>query len=101
MTLTEIKELAVKHEWEVVIHSHSSSAVVFKKGSVKIYVWYKKQEIETEIYHPKSKRYTNLVRTDYTPELLEKIFKNPRTHTGVGIYKTNDITKKNSTKAIS
>ena len=102
MTPTEIRKLAKKYQWEETICSETFTTIGFKKNSIKIHIFYgKRQEIETEIWHPKSKKYTSLVRPGLSSALLEAVFQNPRSHTNVGRYKTpNDITKKLKTSKL-
>lgn len=90
MTITGIKELAKKYKWKPDTVNLEKSLMNFIKGDIVISVFYKKKTVETQIYHPKSKGWTTLIRPDYTDEMLVEVFKDPRAHTGKGYYATSD-----------
>lgn len=98
MEINEIRKLAKKFGWTEYSFWPTFSIVHFSKDGVNLTVKYGVlSEVVTEIYHPKSKAWTTLVRAGCDKELLEKVFDNPRVHTKKGKY---DNTKKSKAKKL-
>jgi hypothetical protein len=88
MTMEEaIKKLAKKHEWHEIENVRDPYMVAFSKiidgRPARINVWPIRMTVGTYITHPKQGK-TQLFRKYVTPAEMEKIFKNPRQHTGKG-----------------
>lgn len=81
----KIKKLAKVHGWNEHEHQENICMYSFVKGDARINVYYSKMTVATCINHPnKGKSQLFRRRVDYG--LLEKIFSNPRIHTGIGYY---------------
>lgn len=83
--LPDIKKLAKKHKWEELEHQENICLISYKKGDDRINVYYSRMTVGTAINHPKKGK-TQLFRKHVEIKLLEKLFINPRTHTGLGYY---------------
>ncbi len=81
----EIRKLGRKHGWEVVSHQKDKFMLSFVKSFQKINVYYTKMTVATCIEHPKKGK-TQLFRKDVGMGVLEKLFIDPRYHTGTGYY---------------
>ncbi len=81
----EIRKLARRHGWEVLEHKKDTSSLSFTKECERITVYYSERTVVTFIKHP-VKGYTQLFRKDVGLGVLEKLFINPRFHSGVGRY---------------
>jgi len=79
----KILELAKKNGYETVDWDETNSTLLFKKEKTLISVYYKKESVVTIITHPIKGR-SKLVRKNVTINDLNKIFLNPRVHTGKG-----------------
>jgi len=87
----KIKHLAKKYGWKRILNGGHESILVFdrmvegKREELAVYPNAKKVNVtvETIIIHPRMGK-TKLVRKDINRIVLEKIFQNPRYHTGRG-----------------
>ena len=83
--LDKIKIIAKKHGWRMIDHQPKIYLLSFGKENDRINVYYSKMTVGTCLDHPKKGK-TQLYRKRVGQLLLEKIFKNPRTHTNKGYY---------------
>lgn len=84
--LKEVRKIAAKFAWHEIAHQADIYMVSFTCApGVRINVYYSKMTVATCVNHPKKGK-TQLFRKHVTFAMLEKIFKNPRLHTGVGYY---------------
>ena len=84
MTVTEeIQEIAESNGWELHPNQPTEHAVRFVKNYYMIDVWPSKMTVGTYLKHPRQGK-TQLFRRNVSYKLLERIFKNPRQHTGIG-----------------
>lgn len=79
----EIIQLAKKNGWWLYSTQPNICLLIFKKKDQQINVYYSKMTVATVLNHPKQGR-QQLYRKDVTRQELEKLFKNPRQHTGKG-----------------
>lgn len=80
-----IIRMAGLNGWGLFDFQAKNKMLSFKKNDDRINVWYSKMTIGTCLMHPKKGK-TQLFRKNVSLELLEKIFTNPRHHTGKGYY---------------
>lgn len=109
MDVTQIKQIAARNgSWKMVYRS--GKKIVFRKrfafgvnteGDIKITVYPRLMSVDTEMFHPKSGKYTCLERTNVDEKLLGLIFHWPRIHTDRGTYKKYDTPKKTTVKKLS
>lgn len=85
MTIGRIKELASKHGWKLLCHQENSYMLSFQKPEMRINVYYTKMTVTTCINHPRQGK-TQLFRRNVDNKLMDKIFENPRIHTGLGYF---------------
>ena len=87
---TKIIHLGKKHGWYFYDHQKNLCMLSFTKVkdslNMRINVYYSKMIVATCINHPKIGK-SQLFRKKVSIKLLEKIFINPRVHTGIGYYK--------------
>lgn len=82
----KIINLAEKYNWRLTLHQEEQLKLRFTKNKNDIIdVWYSKMTVGTTINHPKGRK--TLFRKRVNLDLLEKIFNNPRQHTGAGYFK--------------
>ena len=84
----KIDELAAKHGYTPIDFQENIGLVSYSKDGVRINVYLTTMTVGTCLVHPK-KQATQLFRKDVDLKALEKIFVNPRVHTGKGYYKKN------------
>lgn len=60
--------------------------LIFVRNDVQVNVYYSKMTVGTALHHPK-RGATQLFRRCVSLNELERIFKNPRIHTGKGYYR--------------
>ena len=82
----EIMALAKRHGWKLEQEQKGIGLLVFVKDDKQVNVYTTKMTVGTALTHPKQGK-TQLFRRDVSMQLLDKIFDNPRVHTGIG-YKT-------------
>lgn len=85
MDKKDIIDMAAKHGWDLFKESIPTYELTFVKQGMKITVWYSKMTVGTCIDHPKKGK-TQLFRKLVSKNLLNKLFENPRHHTGAGYY---------------
>jgi hypothetical protein len=85
MTPEAIMALAHKHGWRLITQQQPNRMISFKKKDVRVNVYYTKMTVGTCLKHP-TKGKTQLFRKNISIKGMEEIFKNPRTHTGIGYY---------------
>lgn len=87
----DIKKMAKKYEWEFLEYQKEIGLLSFHKiyqeNHARINIYVTKMTVGTCITHPKWGK-TQLFRRGVNFTLLEKIFSNPRLHTGKGYYTT-------------
>jgi len=87
MQVSKLKTMAASHGWDFLDHQESIGLVSFSKliddYKARVNIYCTKMTVATCIKHPKSGK-TQMFRKRVTSELMEKIFKNPRVHTGKG-----------------
>ena len=87
--LTEISgkvtDIARSHKYVIDDWQANTGTIIFTNGNVKIVVYLTTMTVATCIKHPKKGK-TQLFRRNVSFDELEKLFKNPRTHTGKGYY---------------
>jgi len=81
-----IIKLGGKYGWEHVDTQKNPPVVSFRRKGVRVNVYYTKMTVGTCLDHPTKKK-TQLFRKNVSMGQLEKIFDNPRVHTGKGYYK--------------
>lgn len=83
----KVKQLAEKHDWNYLCYQKDSGMISFHKiidsSFARINIYLTKMTVATCLKHPRQGK-TQMFRKFVSMELLEKIFKNPRTHTGRG-----------------
>lgn len=84
-----VADLAAKHGWSGMIHQPENLMLSFFKGEkenrTRVNVYYTTMTVGTALKHP-TKGKTQLFRRNVSPAMLERILKNPRTHTQRGYY---------------
>lgn len=87
MSPKDLKIQAEHHGWQEIPNVKDPYMISFAKTlygkPARINVWHEKMTVGTALTHPKQGR-TQLFRRYVTPKEMEKIFKNPREHTGKG-----------------
>lgn len=82
-----ILRLAKKHQWDFLEEQPGIGLISFSKifggHPARINVYTTKMTVGTAIHHPKQGK-TQMFRRDVSLELLDKLFENPRQHTGKG-----------------
>ena len=81
----EIMHLARDCGYELLMVNEPTNMLRFTNGREQINVYVGTMTVTTELKHPEKGK-TQLHRRNVSMELLEKIFKNPRQHTGRGYY---------------
>jgi len=83
------RQLAIKYRWREIDHWPGQGKIRFRKGVDNILdYWYTTDTVGTIITHRKVGR-KQLFRK-YIGRYLEKIFIDPRSHTGEGYYQKNE-----------
>ena len=87
MKRSDITALAKKHGWRFYDYQDNIGMVSYRKligqSLARINVYLTKMTVGTSLEHPKHGK-TQMFRKRVSPKLLEKIFINPRVHTGQG-----------------
>lgn len=86
MTNDEIIKIAESHKWSFLTFQKNIGMLSFVKDHMRINVYITKMTIATAINHPKHGKTQLYRRNVWRTEELNKIFSNPRTHTGKGYY---------------
>ena len=82
------RRLAQKYGWTEVYHKEMNGLIRFKKDkNTFIDYWYTTDTVGTVVNHPKKGR--NQLFRRKIGKGLEKVFMNPRVHTGIGYYYKN------------
>lgn len=81
--LTLARGLAKEYDWEEIDLQDNIGMVSFRKDGVRVNVYYTRKTVATALKHPK-KGSTQMFRKNVEPQLLRRIFKYPRTHSGRG-----------------
>lgn len=83
---TKLKKLAEKYGWKFLVLQENIGMISFVKGDKnRINIYTTTLTVGTCIYHPKKGK-TQLFRKHSSLEEIEKLFANPRQHTGRGYY---------------
>lgn len=82
---TRVRIIADVNGWEEIDHQKNIYMLSFKKGDCRINVYYSKGTVSTSLNHP-TKGKTQLFRRNQSFRQMDKLFRNPRRHTGVGYY---------------
>jgi hypothetical protein len=80
-----IQEVAKRNNYPMIDMRTSPPMISFGKDGIRINIYYSTMTVETCIKHPKKGK-TQLFRKNVSLSELDKIFKNPRQHTGKGYY---------------
>lgn len=87
--LEALRFVATHYGWQEIQHDDYQQLVCFKHPDRpecgRINVWYKRMTVGTALAHPYRGK-TQLFRRFVKPKEMQKIFINPRTHTGRGYY---------------
>lgn len=78
-----IREVAKQEGWTEIDYQDANYMISFRKDTTRINVYYSTMTVGTCLNHPKQGK-TQLFRRGVDRELLTKLMKNPRQHTGVG-----------------
>lgn len=81
----DILRLAESHGYALEQEQDQIKLLIFVNASTQINVYYTKMTVATCLKHPK-RGATQLFRRCVTMNELERLFKNPRLHTGKGYY---------------
>lgn len=82
-----IRKIATDNGWNEI--KGNDSMLSFKKNDNRINVYYTTGTVATCLNHPKRGK-TQLFRRNVGAGMLERIFRDPRIHTGKGYYSTMD-----------
>lgn len=95
-----VSEIAKKNGYKMYVFDKNSNFGVFKKDNIRIAVNFNTMKVMSTLDHPKRGR-KQLTRGKMTIKETQKIFENPRIHTGKGYYSKKDLIKygKSNTKA--
>jgi hypothetical protein len=83
--IAEIKSIAEKNRWREIDFQKENRMISFRRFDVRVNVWYTKMTVATCLFHSKHGK-SQLFRKGVTMPELEKIFVNPRVHTGKGYF---------------
>jgi len=87
--IKKIKKIARTYKYKFLVHDKDCLMLSFAnkdiKDRIRINVYYTTMTVGTCLKHPKKGR-TQLFRRRVSMKQLEKIFENPRQHTGKGYY---------------
>jgi len=88
LSTENIRRIAHNHHYHEVQINEESRVISFKNfvGDVRVNVYYTTGTVATCLDHPHSGK-TQLFRRNQTESDLNELFKQPRTHTGVGYYR--------------
>lgn len=78
-----LRSVAKNHGYEEIYLNEHCKVISFKRGITRINIYYTTKTVGTCITHPKKGK-TQLYRRNVDNILLNRIFKNPRIHTGIG-----------------
>lgn len=78
--------IADHYQWEYIGADDSVKMISFRKDEKRINVYLTTMTVATALNHP-TKGKTQLFRKDVSLYVLEKLFADPRTHTGRGYYR--------------
>ena len=81
-----ITDLANSHGWDEIDYQDNIKMLSFSKLSMRINVYLTKMTVATCLDHPKHGK-TQMFRRNVDIDLLTKLFKNPRHHSGKGYRK--------------
>lgn len=82
----KIMHLFREHGYQLLMVNEPTNMLRFFRGDVAINIYVGTMTVTTELKHPERGK-TQLHRRNVSFELLEKILKNPREHTGRGYYR--------------
>ncbi len=85
-SLTVVRGYAQAYFWKEIDLQVKPPMISFQKGAVRLNVYYTTMTVGTCLNHP-IKGKTQLFRRNLKWAEIEKIFINPRTHSGKGYYK--------------
>jgi len=86
MLKTEVRKLAEAHGWGGEVFQENISMLSYFKEGMRINIYLTKMTVGTVLNHPKQGK-TQMFRKHVTPKELDKLFENPRQHTGKGYRK--------------
>jgi hypothetical protein len=84
----KVDEVAAKQGYTSIDYQQNIGLVSYSKDGIRINVYLTTMTVGTCLIHPKKKA-TQLFRKNVDLKTLDKIFANPRVHTGKGYYKKN------------
>ena len=85
----DIRDMAARNSWTEIDHQESIQMISFTKGTARLNVYYSRpwrMTVGTVLNHPTVGRQQLSRKYVRSPE-LERIFENPRAHTGKGYYR--------------
>ena len=86
LALPIVEILAKEKGWSLFDHQVKNKMISFFRRGVRLNIYYTTGTVGTCMDHP-TKGKTQLFRRGVDTGLLEKIFDNPRVHTGEGYYR--------------
>jgi hypothetical protein len=86
--IEQIKALAAKHNWRQIDLQEVNMMISFARAGVRMNVWWTRMTVATCLLHRKQGN-SQLFRRDVSMDDIERIFINPRVHTGKGYYSAN------------
>lgn len=91
-TKEETNKIAKKFDWKLVDWQENIYMVSYKKlvgesSIARVNIYLTTMTVGTSLEHPKKGKTQLFRKVGFDRKLLEKIFKNPRQHTGKGYYK--------------
>ncbi len=84
--ILKIRQLAIKNRWEEIDLQPTNKLISFRKYDTRLNIYYSTFTVGTCLDHP-IKGKTQLFRKNVEWGELEKVFSNPRAHTGKGYYR--------------
>ncbi len=98
MRIAELNVMANMYGWRNINVNIESRLVSYAKmidfKPIRMDIYYTTMTVTVSLEHPKKGK-TQLHRRNVTDEELEKLFQNPRTHTGKGYYKKKQYSVSN------
>lgn len=82
----KIEGIARKAGYELEQAQDNIGLLIFTNGGVQVNVYTSRMTVGTCLHHPKKGK-TQLFRKGVTFQELERIFNNPREHTGIGYHR--------------
>ena len=65
----------------------------YRKNDIRLNFWPTTGTVGSYLFHPKSRRKTQLFRREIQENYAENIFRNPRVHSGVGYHRKDELSR--------